>query len=145
MYCYAQFEFQIINHRLKSTHRYHGSMAERQQIKSELHQYLPKKAGPSRMRYSKKKLDVVLTTFSYFSTEKSDDRSFLRKFDWNYVSCTGETVIISHWYLLFTIFLSLSKQMVVDEAHCLKNPRGQRYKNMDAFSTDRRLLLTGKL
>ena len=34
--------------------------------------------------------------------------------------------------------------MVVDEAHCLKNPKGQRYKNMDAFSTDRRLLLTGE-
>lgn len=34
--------------------------------------------------------------------------------------------------------------MVVDEAHCLKNPKGQRYKNMDAFNTERRLLLTGK-
>lgn len=34
--------------------------------------------------------------------------------------------------------------MVVDEAHCLKNPKGLRYKNMDAFSTDRRLLLTGE-
>lgn len=33
--------------------------------------------------------------------------------------------------------------MVVDEAHCLKNPSGARYKNMDAFHTERRLLLTG--
>lgn len=33
--------------------------------------------------------------------------------------------------------------MVVDEAHCLKNPKGARYKNMDKFSTGRRLLLTG--
>lgn len=33
--------------------------------------------------------------------------------------------------------------MVVDEAHCLKNPKGSRYRNMDKFSTQRRLLLTG--
>lgn len=33
--------------------------------------------------------------------------------------------------------------MVVDEAHCLKNPKGARYKNMDRFNTRRRLLLTG--
>jgi len=97
--------------------KYHGSMAERQEIKSKLREYLPKKKGPLRMGRFVNKLDVVLTTFSYFSSEKSDDRNFLRKFDWNY--------------------------MVVDEAHCLKNPKGQRYKNMDAFSTERRLLLTG--
>lgn len=33
--------------------------------------------------------------------------------------------------------------MIVDEAHCLKNPKGARYKNMDNFTTQRRLLLTG--
>jgi len=33
--------------------------------------------------------------------------------------------------------------MVVDEAHCLKNPKGKAYRNLDAFGTDRRLLLTG--
>ena len=33
--------------------------------------------------------------------------------------------------------------MVVDEAHCLKNPKGKAYKNLDAFGTERRLLLTG--
>ena len=93
-------------------------MAEREEIKTRLREYLPKKKGPLRMGRFRKKLDVILTTYSYFSSEKSDDRSFLRKFDWDY--------------------------MVVDEAHCLKNPKGQRYKNMDAFSTDRRLLLTGK-
>jgi hypothetical protein len=35
--------------------------------------------------------------------------------------------------------------MVVDEAHCLKNPKGARYRNMDKFNTRRRLLLTGKI
>lgn len=62
---------------------YHGSMAERREIKERLREYLPKKKGPNMGRTD---LDVVLTTFSYFSSEKQDDRSFLRKFDWNYVS-----------------------------------------------------------
>ncbi|GFH51369.1 SWI/SNF-related matrix-associated actin-dependent regulator of chromatin subfamily A containing DEAD/H box 1 [Chaetoceros tenuissimus] len=98
--------------------KYHGSQAARQKIKNELRGYLPKKKGPMKYgNFQKKKLDVVLTTFSYFSSEKSDDRSFLRKFDWNF--------------------------MVVDEAHCLKNPKGKAYRNLDAFNTDRRLLLTG--
>ena len=34
----------------------------------------------------KDSVDVVITTYSYFSSEKADDRNFLRKFDWNYVS-----------------------------------------------------------
>mmetsp|Transcript_14357 Transcript_14357/g.16695 ORF Transcript_14357/g.16695 Transcript_14357/m.16695 type:complete len:1184 (-) Transcript_14357:410-3961(-) len=96
--------------------RYHGSMSERLEIKDKLRQYFPKKKGPQKGS-SEKQLDVVLTTFSYFSSEKADDRNFLRKFDWNY--------------------------MVVDEAHCLKNPKGARYRNMDKFNTQRRLLLTG--
>ena len=92
-------------------------MKQRQELKSDLRKYLPKgKASFGMNRYAKP-LDAIVTTFSYFSTEKGDDRSFLRKFDWNY--------------------------MVVDEAHCLKNPRGMRYKNMDCFKTERRLLLTG--
>ena len=33
--------------------------------------------------------------------------------------------------------------MIVDEAHCLKNQKGARYKNMDKFNSKRRLLLTG--
>jgi len=66
--------------------KYHGSQAARQEIKSELRAYLPKKKGSSKWSKFQKRLDVVLTTFSYFSSEKSDDRGFLRKFDWNYVS-----------------------------------------------------------
>lgn len=58
-------------------------MNERQEIKKTLREYLPKKKGPQKGLCE---LDVVLTTFSYFSSEKSDDRNFLRKFNWNYVS-----------------------------------------------------------
>ena len=45
------------------------------------------------------------------------DRSFLRKFQFDY--------------------------MVVDEGHTLKNPKGLRYKNLNKFKTKHRLLLTG--
>jgi len=60
---------------------------------------------------------VVLAPITYFQKEKSDDRSFLRKFAWSY--------------------------LIVDEAHMLKNNRGSRYKNLDRFESEHRLLLTG--
>jgi SNF2 family DNA or RNA helicase len=94
--------------------KYHGSMAEREDIKDTMRKYLPRKDGGP---VAHPPLDVVLTTFSYFSSEKTDDRNFLRKFHFDY--------------------------MVVDEAHCLKNPRGLRYRNLDKFETSHRLLLTG--
>lgn len=63
-------------------------------------------------------LDVVLTTFSYFSSDSNKgDRSFLRKFEFDY--------------------------LVVDEGHTLKNPKGLRYMNLNKFQTSHRLLLTG--
>jgi SNF2 family DNA or RNA helicase len=83
-------------------------MPEREQIR-----YRLKKALSGQMP-----LDVILTTYSYFSGEKADDRNFLRKFHFEY--------------------------MIVDEAHCLKNPRGMRYQNLDRVNTEHRLLLTGK-
>jgi SNF2 family DNA or RNA helicase len=50
--------------------KYHGSQKERIDIQDEMRRYLPKdKDTPSDAR-----LDVVLTTFSYFSSEKSEDR-----------------------------------------------------------------------
>ncbi len=58
-------------------------MNERRGIRDKLREYLPKKKGPQK---GQSQLDVVLTTFSYFSSEKTDDRNFLRKFHWNYVS-----------------------------------------------------------
>lgn len=90
--------------------KYHGSMAERDELKQYLRQCLPTAPNPS-------PLDVVLTTFSYFSSEKGDDRNFLRRFKFDY--------------------------MIVDEAHCLKDARNQRYRNMNKFITSHRLLLTG--
>lgn len=92
--------------------RYHGSMVEREELRKEMRRYMPGQPNSGRPP-----LDVVLTTFSYFSSEKSDDRSFLRKFKFDY--------------------------LVVDEAHCLKNPHGARYRNLDKFDTSHRLLLTG--
>lgn len=62
-------------------------------------------------------VDVLLTTFSYFSGNKADDRAFLRRFDFDY--------------------------MVVDEAHCLKNAASNAYQNLDRLETAHRLLLTG--
>lgn len=64
-------------------------MNERQEIKNLLRAYLPKAKGPLKYSSIQKKLDAVVTTYSYFSSEKSDDRSFLRKFDWDYVSALG--------------------------------------------------------
>jgi len=87
--------------------KYHGSQKEREQIQDDMGPYLK----------GVQKLDVVLTTFSYFSSENKADRSFLRKFHFDY--------------------------MVVDEGHTLKNPKGMRYKNLNKFKTKHRLLLTG--
>lgn len=96
--------------------KYHGSMMEREELREQLRKYLPRRgedAKPNAFR-----VDVILTTFSYFSGEKTDDRAFLKRFDFDY--------------------------LVVDEAHCLKNARGQRYRNLDKVQTSHRLLLTGK-
>lgn len=90
--------------------KYHGS--EREEIKEYLRQFLNGKAerrGES--------LDVILAPITYFQKEKSDDRSFLRKFKFDYLVC--------------------------DEAHLLKNHQGQRYRNLDRFRSDHRLLLSG--
>lgn len=97
--------------------KYHGSMTERADLQQDMRKYLPSSSGGARQGVYRP-LDVVLTTFSYFSSEKADDRTFLRKFQFDY--------------------------LVLDEAHCLKNPRGARYRNLDKFETSHRLLLTGK-
>jgi len=95
--------------------KYHGSLAEREEIQEQLRASLPD--AKNRRFLKTQPLDVVLTTFSYFSSEKSDDRSFLKKFHFDY--------------------------LVVDEGHTLKNPKGLRYRNLDKFKTSHRLLLTG--
>jgi len=104
-----QREFQKFCPKMKVV-KYHGTLKVREEIKDELRYYLPNNPNAS-------ELDVVLTTFSYFSSEKQDDRNFLRKFKFDY--------------------------LIIDEAHCLKNPQGSRYRNLNRFSTSHRLLLTG--
>ena len=91
---------------------YHGTMDEREEIQNELRRYHPK----TRDR-SVPMIDVILTSITYFQKEKSDDRDFLRKFQFDY--------------------------MVIDEGHMLKNAKGLRYSNLDRFRTRHRLLLTG--
>jgi SWI/SNF-related matrix-associated actin-dependent regulator 1 of chromatin subfamily A len=83
--------------------KYHGTLEERQSMQQELQR-------------CKGNVDVVLASVSYMQKENSEDRSFLRKFRYNY--------------------------LVVDEGHLLKNPRSNFYKNIDRFSTLHRLLLT---
>ena len=84
--------------------KYHGSQDERYVLQEDL-------------RRRKFKVDVILVSITYFQKERSDDRAFLRKIEYDY--------------------------MVVDEAHVLKNPKGLRYKSLDRFNTQHRLLLTG--
>ena len=88
--------------------KYHGSQAERADIQDEMESQHLRGGAP---------LDVVLTTFSYFSSDSNKgDRSFLRKFEFDY--------------------------LVVDEGHTLKNPKGLRYQNLNKFKTSHRLFLT---
>jgi SNF2 family DNA or RNA helicase len=86
-------------------------MAQRNEMRFDLERRLPRKKNPKKVKCD---IDVVLTTFSYFSGNKSDDRKFLRRFDFEY--------------------------MVIDEAHCLKNPDSNAYQNLDRFDTAHRLL-----
>jgi SNF2 family DNA or RNA helicase len=89
--------------------KYHGSMSERQDIKNQLRAYLPKTRGALKYGTTQKRLDVVVTTYSYFSSEKSDDRSFLRKFEWDYVSIHHFIVLLNQkiqkiiWLYLLTM------------------------------------------
>jgi SNF2 family DNA or RNA helicase len=108
-------EFEVFAPHLKVL-KYHGSQSERLEIQEELRMHLPGKRNGRTLR-GIPPIDVILAPFTYFEKEKSDDRSFLRKFRYDY--------------------------MVVDEAHLLKNAKGRRYKSLDRFATMHRLLLTG--
>ena len=88
--------------------KFHGSVEERQNLKDILRQ-CRKKTRPM--------VDVILAPITYFQKESSEDRDFLRRFQFDYLIC--------------------------DEGHLLKNAKGLRYKNLDKFRTHHRLLLTG--
>jgi SWI/SNF-related matrix-associated actin-dependent regulator 1 of chromatin subfamily A len=92
--------------------KYYGNETEREETQHDLRRFLSQ--NPTR---DGEALDIILTPFSYFEKEKSADRSFLRKFQYDY--------------------------LVVDEGHKLKNWQGNAYKNLDRFRTKHRLLLTG--
>ncbi|KAJ7385780.1 ATP-dependent helicase smarcad1 [Desmophyllum pertusum] len=81
---------------------YYGSQVERRQLQNEV---LCRKVKP----------EIVITTYSVATS--SDDRSFLRKLNCNYV--------------------------VLDEGHMLKNMQSQRYQGLMKMKARRRLLLTG--
>jgi len=91
--------------------KYHGSLSERRSMQHELRKQLSKNTS------SNESLDVILVSYAWFEKERSDDRSFLGKFQYDY--------------------------LVVDEGHLLKNSKGTRYKNLNRLSTRHRLLLTG--
>lgn len=50
--------------------KYHGNQNEREEIKYQMRKYLPVDKGTPPNAH----LDAVLTTFSYFSSEKGEDR-----------------------------------------------------------------------
>ena len=60
--------------------KYHGSMEERLELQSTLRPYLPKHRDPNYPM-----IDVILTSITYFQKETSDDRDFLRRFQFDYM------------------------------------------------------------
>lgn len=60
--------------------KYHGSMEERLELQRELRPYLPKHRD-----LSYPMVDVILTSITYFQKESSDDRDFLRRFQFDYM------------------------------------------------------------
>jgi len=95
--------------------KYYGSMPEREAIKEDLREHLPKYQNKHHLKRTQ--LDVIVAPVSYFSRENSPDRKFLSNFKYDY--------------------------LVVDEAHNLKNSKSTRYKMLDKVKTEHRLLLTG--
>lgn len=60
--------------------KYHGSMEERLELQRELRPYLPKHRD-----LSYPMVDVILTSITCFQKESSDDRDFLRRFQFDYM------------------------------------------------------------
>jgi SNF2 family DNA or RNA helicase len=85
--------------------KFHGTVKERPDLQDKI-RYLMKTGS----------LDIILVSVTAFQKEKSDDRTFLRNIEFDY--------------------------MVVDEAHSLSNAKNIRYRSMDKFKTLHRLLLT---
>jgi hypothetical protein len=97
--------------------KYHGTQAERLEMQNQLSIHLPGKEK-QRNCLGIEPLDAIIAPIGYYEKEKGNDRTFLRKFKFDY--------------------------LIVDEAHSLKNASGNRYKNLDKVSTLHRLMLTGE-
>ncbi len=93
---------------------YHGSQSERYQLRQ---QWRQAEAAFER-RGGEHACDVLLSTYTIFEREAGgDDRSFLNKQHFSY--------------------------LVLDEAHCIKNPASSRYENLSRLRSKHRLLLSG--
>ncbi|OEU16596.1 SNF2_N-domain-containing protein [Fragilariopsis cylindrus CCMP1102] len=98
-----------------SVFKYHGSQKEREELKENLREHLPK--NYNHKMSPQNQLDVIVAPVSYFQKENSPDRKFLSSFKYDY--------------------------LVIDEAHNLKNAKSIRYKMLDKVKSEHRLLLTG--
>jgi SNF2 family DNA or RNA helicase len=63
--------------------KYHGSQKEREELKENLREHLPKNYN-HKMR-PQKQLDVIVAPVSYFQKENSPDRKFLSSFKYDYL------------------------------------------------------------
>lgn len=74
--------------------KYHGSMEERLELQRTLRPYLPKHRD-----LSYPMIDVILTSITYFQKETSDDRDFLRRFQFDYMVIGMYLLLLSLWLL----------------------------------------------
>ena len=65
--------------------KYHGSLQEREAMKEDLREHLPKYRNRNVMFKPRTQLDVIVTSVSYFSKENSPDRKFLSNFKYDYL------------------------------------------------------------
>ena len=63
--------------------KYHGSQQEREAMKEDLREHLPKYHNKHIMKRTK--LDVIVAPVSYFQRENSPDRKFLSMFKYDYL------------------------------------------------------------
>lgn len=63
--------------------KYHGSLKEREVMKEDLREHLPKYRSEHTM--PRTQLDVIVASVSYFQKENSPDRKFLSNFNYDYL------------------------------------------------------------
>ena len=63
--------------------KYYGSMTEREAMKEDLREHLPK--YQNKYLFKRTHIDVIVAPVSYFSKENSPDRKFLSNFKYDYL------------------------------------------------------------